>query len=736
MFIDSTPCRYCNYLPDGEYICDRTNPNACHPCKKLMEMEDKVKEIRLTLVGLESKRQELKTQANHHHDRLIHRLPPEISGEIFAWCIPEDVYKKRVQYQQNPAKSTLYPSLIISNVCKRWQTIAWSTPRLWKTIALYAPLPSLTAVEGWIQRAGQLSLSIYIHLQWPLSEHNERVAIDLIGLLNRYSTRWLEVTCEGPSTLFSAFQSGEGGLPQLRNIIFDNTDGVTDILIELKPADLNLLSISEIDPAAFQFGWQSLTELEIRNIFDSETETIEALRRAPNLTKCTIEIYGITERLPNGFIHFSCLEDLEIIASDSITFLDDLVAPSLKTLILRPGKDADTENFDYTPLLGFLRNSGCSLDGLSLTFNASISDPRKLASICEKIPTLQHLSLNFCYMMSDGIIISSLLGLLAQSSTVDGKKTPQHLPALRSLHLELETSGLENDILLQSTVAKFDATSLKRILSLEDAGVKWRIEYGRDKFDLIDLALDQNGPLSETASSSVPTSTKIADRWRLAKAQLESFARAGPPTRSLCDRCLNPTTFTIKTIQFAHKSQCMLEKLTFLQDAYLPAEEVTAICDGLLMLQHFSACLCHIDMEVPKLAILAHLAMFSTVDGVGKFPYHLALRGDWSPLSSARARYKDQGRGNEPVHMFSARLVGIETLRGGLFSHHTIYPDTLSMAMRSRFRANELFSSRRDRIMLEPKYLFVDVSYFSAVLNMNESSKTRGKKQSNSTKLT
>jgi hypothetical protein len=86
-------------------------------------------------------------------------LPPELLGEIFRYCLPQD-------YDELGAhKAVMLPS----HVCKRWRDVALSTPALWTNIVLHVTdktLESQTAlVTDWVSRSGNLPLSFTLEGQ-------------------------------------------------------------------------------------------------------------------------------------------------------------------------------------------------------------------------------------------------------------------------------------------------------------------------------------------------------------------------------------------------------------------------------------------------------------------------------------------------------------------------------------------------------------------------------------------
>ncbi|KAF9478918.1 hypothetical protein BDN70DRAFT_879415 [Pholiota conissans] len=433
----SVQCHYCNYLPHHEYLCDPTGPGVCQPCKRLAEIEEQVKSIRRMLVGLENERQTLKTQVNRHHDRLIHRLPREIVSEIFEFCLPEDLME--AEFEGIPPKYSLSAPLVISAICRTWRAIALSAPRLWKTITIWSRfLPSAILVQNWIDRAGQLPLSIVLRL--PFGE--DETAIPIINTLTRYSKRWQELRCRMPAHLFSHFPTGIEDLPELRTLHLNNLRGtLRNTPLNLHPPRLNIFSFSGTRLCELDFDWTYLTQLSMEVV--TPAIFLEVLRRAPALEKCTVQTFFIPEDesddefdaafppLPNPFVH-STLQELSIPADLCNCVFKQLQCPSLSALNLNP--DCFAIGFDMPLVLEFLEKSRCSLERLSIMADSiplSVSD---ITLICKRTQTLRDLSIRL--ITDDDAVVSVLRDILSQFSNIDGTVESLYLPALRSLSIK------------------------------------------------------------------------------------------------------------------------------------------------------------------------------------------------------------------------------------------------------------------------------------------------------------
>ncbi|KAF9476006.1 hypothetical protein BDN70DRAFT_882966 [Pholiota conissans] len=526
MFSDNTICRYCNYLPSDEYLCDPTSPNVCGPCKKLLEIESKVKEIRLMLVGLERERQQLKTQANQHHERMIHHLPPEISAEIFEKCLPRDLMDASLY--DISSTEMIYAPLVISSVCRTWRELAFSVHRLWQTLPLFSPkfssLPHPASVKAWIERAGQLPLSIIFRIQ--ASTSRRAGAVQVMGVLNQYSTRWAELRYEGPPTLFPHFPNDISSLPELRKLCIANSADFSDDNLRLYPTRLNILSLSGLRISSVDINCSHLTHLRLEKV--TLFESFDALRRAPNLIDCVfgpVEDIDQEETNPfeatflslNTFSHIS-LQNLEISPPLYKILFRRLSCPSLKALTLDIGGDDEVE---MAFIIEFLQTSKCSLEKLTFVHDAYLFDS-DILQIYKNIPTLQHLKLTklgsfdssatlFCYPLSDTSYLPALRSLSIEwpESYEDWPMLPSIFgigiyrekmpyknlrPALKSVTVLANRSLKLKGDEWESGKFDIDEDTVQKILWLrEETGVQWSIKIGQSEADLIELAVKHYG---------------------------------------------------------------------------------------------------------------------------------------------------------------------------------------------------------------------------------------------------
>ncbi|KJA19215.1 hypothetical protein HYPSUDRAFT_899383 [Hypholoma sublateritium FD-334 SS-4] len=223
----STPIRRCKslprevklYLPDVWPLCRPADHTACPPCQQLAQLDGKIRGMREMLTDIENLRQDLNTQMNEHHDRLIHRFPSEISADIFQMYLPTDIMDNDLNSETS--KHVLAASLALSAVCRRWRATAQSTPQLWMDIPLRLRTFNLRSLpllaKDWIDRSGQLPLSINLTVS-PARNLAPTLISRMIAVLNQCSTRWLRSKYEGPSSALSYFAGHTSGYSMLRTL--------------------------------------------------------------------------------------------------------------------------------------------------------------------------------------------------------------------------------------------------------------------------------------------------------------------------------------------------------------------------------------------------------------------------------------------------------------------------------------------------------------------------------------
>ncbi|KAF9478067.1 hypothetical protein BDN70DRAFT_933687 [Pholiota conissans] len=182
-------------LTMGEYVCDPTNHNVCDSCRKIAELENKIK---MTLVALENERQKIKEEASKQHDKLIHHLPFELAAYIFELCVLNDDNFQKLEAELPMAhRATVCAPLVLSAVCRKWRSIAHANPQLWKIVPIFSrktkPLPSVSLIQAWIERSRRLPLSINL----TAATTPKDAVIPILDLIGRYAEFWDKLAFDG-----------------------------------------------------------------------------------------------------------------------------------------------------------------------------------------------------------------------------------------------------------------------------------------------------------------------------------------------------------------------------------------------------------------------------------------------------------------------------------------------------------------------------------------------------------
>ncbi|KAJ6461744.1 hypothetical protein C8R45DRAFT_530993 [Mycena sanguinolenta] len=221
-------------------------------------LRERLSDLNANISHHESIVQELKQQRSAILSELnlvaypVLTLPPEITAEIFKWCI--DTGKR------------LLPSvapLLLTRICRDWRALAFSTPALWDTISeiYFGVRPRADAIfETWFSRPGTRPLSLGINFPEGLDLPSLKSVI--LRHASQLQSLELLTNAEGLSA-FTAVQS----FPILRNLTlvyiedYDGDEGHTQLLrIHDAPA-LRHLALEGVLPSRMIMPWTQLTKM-------------------------------------------------------------------------------------------------------------------------------------------------------------------------------------------------------------------------------------------------------------------------------------------------------------------------------------------------------------------------------------------------------------------------------------------------------------------------------------------
>jgi len=137
----------------------------------------------------------------------VRRLPPELLGEIFRYCLPQNYHEKGAH------KAVMLPS----HVCKHWRDVALSTPTLWTNVVLHVTNETFESraalVTTWFARSGGLPLSFTLSGRENL--------LPILAFLLQYCNRWQYINLCVPSETLRCLEAAKGHLQRLETVRLD-----------------------------------------------------------------------------------------------------------------------------------------------------------------------------------------------------------------------------------------------------------------------------------------------------------------------------------------------------------------------------------------------------------------------------------------------------------------------------------------------------------------------------------
>ncbi|KAF8956454.1 hypothetical protein BDZ97DRAFT_2079854 [Flammula alnicola] len=475
---------------DNDSLCSKiSNLNPCDPCRRLAELDIQIIKARETVREMQREAQRLKSDMNCSHDHLIHRLPPEISSNIFQLCVSRE-----------PSVDARYTQVALSSVCQKWRQIAHTTPQLWTTVFLLLTQRNALSVpswaQEWIDRSGQLPLSIGLFVK---REGNRDYYInrDVIAVINKCSSRWRDLTYQGPPSSLTYLVGDSQGASQLQTLklhISRYERASQFKLGDFRPTPTTL-EISEVDLKSVIIEWNNITHVQAGGF--TIDECWELFRIAPQMTHCVLLAFLTYQGPPS-----------------SLTYLvgDSQGASQLQTLKLHISRYERASQFklgDFRPTPTTLEISEVDLKSVIIEWNNithvqaggfTIDECWELFRIAPQMthcvllavrkphdqvpmphtpilhPTLQVLELDrVCHLFSDHV---SLPSLQSYTCHVDGG----HFETESLISLSLRSSCSLQTLVLSGV--KFDVADLVKLSrvtpDLRHLDLALYYEYGAD----------------------------------------------------------------------------------------------------------------------------------------------------------------------------------------------------------------------------------------------------------------
>ncbi|KAJ6470704.1 hypothetical protein DFH09DRAFT_1008199 [Mycena vulgaris] len=376
-------------------------------------------------------------------------LPPEITAEIFKWCIDTGM--------------RLLPSvapLLLTRICRDWRALAFSTPALWDTISEieFDVHPGAEAVvETWFSRAGTRPLSLGIMFPQSL----DSTCLQSVILQHASQLQSLDVMTNSEVLCnFTAVQS----FPILSNLIlsclddYDDEDHIQLFGIHGAPA-LRHLSLEGVLPSTVIMPWAQLTKITLSLL--PLWECLNALHWATSLHEFRRQgppEEGEQSTSEESSVHHSSLISLAISTSDEDEdILPLLTLPRLQRLELggRFGVYQTYLDIDIVPFLS-------RVSGTLRTFNVGMSPtvPVQWFYPLTQLTTLE-------LVRSMGLPFTTDL-----IRALDRRTSPDFLPRLQSFVFSDCGSDQVDDELLDALGSRCDATDAAHA-KLESFSLIW-----------------------------------------------------------------------------------------------------------------------------------------------------------------------------------------------------------------------------------------------------------------------
>lgn len=362
---------------------------------------DKIKNKRLDLCG--------QVYAYRSVFSLIRRLPPEILGQIFVFCLGGDVYSR--------PDSSVAP-LLLCEVCTIWRTVALKHPELWKGIIVHLTRRDcskpINMMKRWLDRAKSLPLSIYIHGTFD--------SMIITAAVIHYLPTTKHLTLSLPEdTIKSIFDRPSVSVPMLEelDLVVSRSDGrrltfqidVPSPMFEPAP---RLHSFSIAASNSYQIlnspvRFSRIVKLKMTNIRFSVQTASTILVQLEYLQELTLEIaswveddLGFPVQPPHTLIILPRLRRLDVTvrySSNLDRLFSLLTLPALDNLSI--SNVIHLTILDFGELLALQLRSSCVLNQLSL--HSTGIDSEDLQRFLKATPSLAKLEIDRTECSGEGI---------------------------------------------------------------------------------------------------------------------------------------------------------------------------------------------------------------------------------------------------------------------------------------------------------------------------------------------
>ncbi|KAJ7127295.1 hypothetical protein C8R43DRAFT_1028261 [Mycena crocata] len=329
---------------------------------RLTEIDDAISALKQAINVLRIEKKAIQERLYTYRYPVL-TLPNEITSEIFIHFLP--------LYPSCPSFTGLLSPTILTHICRQWRQIALATPLLWRAISLDLVTPHLDDnLVQWVERTGSCPLSIQVGNS-SYSPHWKR-----LETLIPHRARWeyLAINSTRKDVLLCCLRDPLRALLRLELSIDAEFEGT--LLPPLSLGEAPMLQSAVVNHYATHviLPWAQLTSLTLQSVFPHECTPV--LQQTSALLCCTLILYPARNphQLPEPDVTLSHLQSMVLVRNEEgkpVTgYIETLVVPALRTLRI---PDAFLGPDPTQTLTSFIAKSGCTLEQLRITGEASVS---------------------------------------------------------------------------------------------------------------------------------------------------------------------------------------------------------------------------------------------------------------------------------------------------------------------------------------------------------------------------
>ncbi|KAJ7125437.1 hypothetical protein C8R46DRAFT_80729 [Mycena filopes] len=330
---------------------------------RVAELEAQILQLQDRIRDLEGE----KHLTQHRLDRYCYpvlTLPNEITSEIFTHFLPA--------FPLRPPLIGIASPTVLTQICRAWREIAFSTPTLWRAMTIpSSPIimtfeAKTTMADRWLGRSRSCPLSIEIGYRWygtSVSPLLSRIFAEVARLQE------LKLVFSAPElgAFAACLPATSFPIPLLRRLelfMFDPDPSLPSTVFRDTP-QLRTVVLDDIAAFHFQLPWSQLTSVTLHRVYPREC--VPVLRQTHNLLHCNLSLCdedtdNTTEPLTLPYLQSLTLQrDSE---EPYVGYLDSLTLPVLHTLSI---PEPFLGEGPVDALTRFFNKSGCKLHELSIT---------------------------------------------------------------------------------------------------------------------------------------------------------------------------------------------------------------------------------------------------------------------------------------------------------------------------------------------------------------------------------